>query len=501
MYRPLLYLILVASLHADVTIRYQTTVKPALMPDMAGMMNSPEAIRIKGNMGHITNAGATMIVDFDSERVTILDAWHAKFTTLPAAEYSSRIASALPDDVKGGTIFPSSNGKVEIKVTGREEVIRGVRAVEREVRISFAEPPGMVMVMQIWTSKPSEAFRVPAVRELSALHRLERYVLNPVGGFAGAVPGGGDFGMLMAETQKDESLILRTQARVSLPGNGRVIELLQEAIEVSTAPIDPAIFRIPEDYTAAPFEEVLLGAVKGRMAATTIAGTGGPDLPAPGTVQAYVPRLNPVYRVEPELASPLSASGRVRLLVTVDPRGNVAQVEALTGLGALRLAAVAAVKQWRFQPVVRNGQSVFAYTDVTVSFIVPNGPMDTSSAVRTAELAAIQRLWELEQSMPRSAAQVLADLEQDSEGGDAMRRFYALGEIAQAALAASADEKAAAFSQELLDEAARNEKNWNFGMPSIPAIWFLGCSRSSAATWAPPVGNCWPPGRLPALRN
>ena len=97
MCRSLLYLMLAASLHADVTIRYRTTVKsPEPLPDIIGAIDSPDAITIKGSMGHLTTGGFTMIVDFNAQRLTLLDAWHAKYATIPSAEYSSRIASWMP---------------------------------------------------------------------------------------------------------------------------------------------------------------------------------------------------------------------------------------------------------------------------------------------------------------------------------------------------------------------------------------------------------------------
>jgi hypothetical protein len=73
-----------------------------------------------------------------------------------------------------------------------------------------------------------------------------------------------------------------------------------------------------------------------------------------------------------------------------------------------------------------------------------------------ADMAAMERLSALEQSMPRSAGQVLTDLENDSEGGGETRRFYALPQIAKAALKAGADEKAARAAKDLLDGAEKN---------------------------------------------
>lgn len=58
---------------------------------------------------------------------------------------------------------------------------------------------------------------------------------------------------------------------------------------------------------------------------------------------------------------------------------------------------------------------------------------------------------------------MLADLEQDSAGGDTMRRFYALGGLARAAWKAGAEEKAERYANELIDAAAKHPDDWNHG--------------------------------------
>jgi hypothetical protein len=190
------------------------------------------------------------------------------------------------------------------------------------------------------------------------------------------------------------------------------------------------------------------------MQSTELLGPALSDAPAPGVVQAYVPQLAPLERVEPGVSSGPKEGAIVRELVTVDPRGAVAHQEALNGPADLRQAAASAVKKWRFQPVVRNGQAVFAYTDVSIAFASPAQEQPPESAASPGDPAAIRRLSELEQAMPRSPAQVLADLENDSEGDGPDRRFHALGGIAKAALAASSMQKAEAAARELLAGAA-----------------------------------------------
>ena len=189
---------------------------------------------------------------------------------------------------------------------------------------------------------------------------------------------------------------------------------------------------------------------------------------APAPIRAYVPFLAPLKQTQPDYpaaARPEGVEGEVHLLVTLDAQGNVTGAEPLAGPAVLRAAAVAAVKQWKFRPVLRDGQPVPAMTDQIVLFFDLQNPKGGGKRTPNFEEleAADRRLTDLESQLPRSPAQKLADLEQDSGGGDAMRRFYALDRMAKMALEAGAAGKAAAYAEELLAAAALHTSDWNYG--------------------------------------
>ena len=190
----------------------------------------------------------------------------------------------------------------------------------------------------------------------------------------------------------------------------------------------------------------------------------------PDGVRAYVPFLAPLQQTQPEYpdaARPQGVEGEVHLLVKLDAQGNVTGAEPLAGPAVLREAAVAAVKRWKFRPVIRDGQPVPAMTDQTVLLFDLGNPKGGRSHTANPEEreAADARLMDLERQLPRSPAQKLADLEQDSGGGDATRRFYALNRMVKAALEAgpAAAGKAAAYAEELLAAAAQHPSDWNYG--------------------------------------
>jgi len=159
-------------------------------------------------------------------------------------------------------------------------------------------------------------------------------------------------------------------------------------------PTDPRRFVAPVEVPAnvAPeeptldlgFEGGVPGGVEGGVPGGVIGGIVGglPEPPPPpketvvrvgGQVQApkLVHRVNPVY---PELA----LMARVRAVIIIDavvgPDGRVRQATVLRGHPLFDEAAVAAVKQWIYQPLLLNGAPTpFALT-VTVMFNLRDEP-------------------------------------------------------------------------------------------------------------------------------
>jgi TonB family protein len=78
-----------------------------------------------------------------------------------------------------------------------------------------------------------------------------------------------------------------------------------------------------------------------------------------------VHQVNPV---PPSDAIKNHVQGTVQLHVVIDINGNVKQVDVVSGPPDLTTAAVDAVKQWRYQPTLLNGDPVEVDTTVSVSF-------------------------------------------------------------------------------------------------------------------------------------
>ena len=98
-----------------------------------------------------------------------------------------------------------------------------------------------------------------------------------------------------------------------------------------------------------------------RPAAGGVLRAGGGNIKEPKKLR----HVNPVY---PSAAREARISGVVIMEVTVDPKGEVANVRVLKGDPALSDAAVKAVSQWKYTPTLLNGQPVPVLMPVTVNF-------------------------------------------------------------------------------------------------------------------------------------
>jgi protein TonB len=121
----------------------------------------------------------------------------------------------------------------------------------------------------------------------------------------------------------------------------------------------------------------VVGGVAGGSMGGVIGGVIG-GMPAPpkpvqsrikvgGNVTAarIVNRTTPMY---PPLARQTRISGTVRLHAIIAKDGTVQQLEVLSGHPLLVQAALDAVRQWRYQPTLLNGEPVEVDTTVDVIF-------------------------------------------------------------------------------------------------------------------------------------
>jgi TonB family protein len=81
-----------------------------------------------------------------------------------------------------------------------------------------------------------------------------------------------------------------------------------------------------------------------------------------------VKRVKPIY---PESALGGKIQGEVILDATADKEGNVAELYVVDGVKALSVAAVEAVKQWKYEPYIKDGKAVPVRFTVIIHFNLP----------------------------------------------------------------------------------------------------------------------------------
>ena len=91
----------------------------------------------------------------------------------------------------------------------------------------------------------------------------------------------------------------------------------------------------------------------------------GGDVPPPRKIHD----VPPVY---PPAALPARVQGLVILEATIDPSGEVGDIEVLQSVPELDEAAIAAVEQWRYEPTLVDGVAVPVLITLTISFWLPS---------------------------------------------------------------------------------------------------------------------------------
>ena len=189
-------------------------------------------------------------------------------------------------------------------------MIQGVEAEEREVIVTIEMPmpegisqaPAFQMAIHNWGAKSGETLRVPALRELAAFNAWQEHFMNPAAAMS-AMPGLGNMMDQLTAAMKGDSFTLRWKMEMSMTGSGAgtpIMQMDQELVELSSAPIDNSVFQLPADYTAVTLEQLAKEwtAATSKTAAVKAGESAAP--PRDATVKAYVPSLNAVDPVEPE---------------------------------------------------------------------------------------------------------------------------------------------------------------------------------------------------------
>jgi TonB family protein len=117
---------------------------------------------------------------------------------------------------------------------------------------------------------------------------------------------------------------------------------------------------------------IVVATVIGLSASSATARAGTPDeKPKRVTVSGNVMQQKLTYRVDPiypEEARRKRIEGTVKLTVVIATDGSIQQIRVDAGDSLLAKAAVNAVRQWKYERTLLNGQPVEVMTAVNVEF-------------------------------------------------------------------------------------------------------------------------------------
>lgn len=164
----------------------------------------------------------------------------------------------------------------------------------------------------------------------------------------------------------------------------RVVREAQKVAPTFVAPIAVPEELPLEDASDFGSEFGVEGGVEGGVPGGVIGGVVGglPETPPPPTAQLVrvggsikaprlLKRVPPVY---PKLAVQARIKGIVILEAHVDERGLVKNAKVLRGAPLLDAAAIAAVEQWRYAPLLLNGRPTQFLLTVIVHFEIESAP-------------------------------------------------------------------------------------------------------------------------------
>jgi protein TonB len=171
----------------------------------------------------------------------------------------------------------------------------------------------------------------------------------------------------------------------STPSKTKVIKPVP-TVSPRAAPVEAPPEIVEEPHVANESEEGVPGGVEGGIPGGVVGGVVGgiltdvppPPPPPPAPVSREPVRVGGelkapalVKRVEPEyplLAVRAQVQGVVILEAVVDREGRVEDVRVLRSIPLLERAAIDAVRQWRYSPLLLNGKPERFVLTVTVSF-------------------------------------------------------------------------------------------------------------------------------------
>ena len=293
MYRRLALAALIAlAARADVTIRRSMTVTlgPAFPAQMQEMMKQQMAsiipfetvIRIKGSKAYSSAGQLVSITDYGTNQVILLNPKTKQYAIGTLTDYMDKMAAITQTLTQGmpaqaTQMLQNMKFDVQTKKTGQTSTIQGILAEESVITMSMGMPMGQTvmptvrMEMHCWIAQPDQVELVAGLKELIAYTARDKVRLDPTQALQkifSQMPGLSEqIREPMAQLTGNGAMMLNMRAAIFLPAMAQALpqadptspmeELQSGVTEISTAPIDDAVFSVPADYQSAALEDLI----------------------------------------------------------------------------------------------------------------------------------------------------------------------------------------------------------------------------------------------------
>lgn len=311
-------LLLVApAVHADGSLTYKASFKlgsmipPSLLQPGGKPMPTIEpivtVIRVQGNKEYSGPEQHPVIYDFSTQQVTVLDPSGKHYATVNTSDYLPQLVTAFPAmpalPPQAKAILQTMKAVFSSKKTGRTDSVLGIPVSESIWTISLELPanalplPGAAntaggtitiarVVAHAWNATPDDVANNPALKEVMA-HRgsVVTGLYNPESflKIMSDYPGIRDpLAAAVGRYVNNPPATLKIQAEIYMPIMAQIAPMLAAqgklppdfnpnaaigevdvvADQLSAAPIDPAVFQVPVDYTSMPLPDLIKAVAK-----------------------------------------------------------------------------------------------------------------------------------------------------------------------------------------------------------------------------------------------
>lgn len=273
----LLLLCAAVPVRADVTVRYQgdiqlnlpgpakEAVQKSIKDQMARFSNL--SIRMKNGKAAYDAGNITMITDYVTKQVTLIDREHKSYGITSLEDYNAQIIAGTPEmPEEAKKALAETKVSTEVKKGMGTDTILGIQAEEGQAILTMEFPAptqnpgsmGMKMVFRIWDAAEAETLRNRAVREFTGYNIYANRLLTP----AAMMQNMANMPLLkdVRNVMGDHRMVLRMRMELYAQFPPQVMQKLafssdtphsvitMEATQVSSDPVDDAVFQVPADF-------------------------------------------------------------------------------------------------------------------------------------------------------------------------------------------------------------------------------------------------------------